>query len=240
MSDMLDDMLSEARDCFQRGKPQAAEPILQQLLLKNARIAEVHQMIGTLAYERGQFKKAIQAFQRALEIDPAFTDASVGLSIILNDLGRYDEGRKIFQEARARLDRSKVSVDSWLNEKIVQKHEELAELYSQARQHEDALNQLRLALRLGLREQDLQLRIADVCILMGRPERAVKDLRRMTREKPRSLELRLKLGLVLYHSNNVAEAVEQWETILSMDPRNAEARRNLSMAQAAGITSLGL
>ncbi len=48
-------------------------------------------MLASIAFDRGQLKRAIQLFKQSLEIDPEFTDSSVGLSIILNDLGRYDE-----------------------------------------------------------------------------------------------------------------------------------------------------
>lgn len=238
---LMEEMLSEARSLFAEGKTKSAEPLLQQLLLKNFKRAELHQMLGTIAYEQGQFKKAIQSFQRALEIDPANTDASIGLSIILNDLGRYEEGRKVFQDAQARLDKKKNAVsDTWLEEKIVAKHEELADLYMQARAFDDAIEQLVKAQKRGLRKAELSMRIADAQMQANRPQKAVQDLRPLILENPRSNALRLKLAQALYQANNVAEAVEQWETVLSREPGNAEATRSLKMAQAAGVTSLGL
>lgn len=238
---LMEEMLAEAKGLFAEGKTKSAEPLLQQLLLKNFRRAELHQMLGTIAYEQGQFKKAIQSFQRALEVDPGNTDASLGLSIILNDLGRYEEGRKVFQEAQARLDKKKNAVsDTWLEEKIVAKHEELADLYMQARAFDDAIDQLAKAQKRGLRKSELAMRIADAQMQANRPLKAVQDLRPLVVENPRSNALRLKLAQALYQANNVAEAVEQWETVLSREPGNAEAARSLKMAQAAGVTSLGL
>ena len=64
-------------------------------------------MLATIYYDKGQFSKAIKTFKRALEIDPTYTDASVGLSIILNDLGRYEEGKEVFQKAQKLLDERK-------------------------------------------------------------------------------------------------------------------------------------
>ena len=240
MNSLADEMMVEARDAFISGDDRTAEQLLQQLLLKNGRNPEIHQMLGTLCYNKGKFNKAIQHFKRALEIDPTYTDASVGLSIILNDLGKYEEGKQIFQEARERLDKAKGSPDPWVDEKLASKHEELADLYSQYRRPNEALEQLLKAQKLSSRKAEITLRIADVHVQMGQKDRALKDLRQLVREFPALVTARLKLGLILYNSNNVAEAVEQWENVLVRDPENPEALRCLKMAQAAGITSLGL
>ncbi|MBX2987974.1 MAG: tetratricopeptide repeat protein [Bdellovibrionaceae bacterium] len=240
MQSMSDEMLVEARSAFLRGDDRTAERLLQQLLLSNGRNPEIHQMLATICYNQGKFSKAIQHFKRALEIDPAYTDASVGLSIILNDLGKYDEGRRIFQEAQERLDKMKGRPDPWVDEKIASKHEELADLYSQYHRYQEALEQLFKAQKLTTRKAEITMRIADAHVHLGQTDRAIKDLRALVREYPHLVPSRLKLGLVLYNSNNIAEAVEQWENVLIRDPENPEALRYLKMAQAAGITSLGL
>lgn len=239
MRPMAEEMLSEARDAFLKGDDRTAETLLQQLVLQNNRNPEIHQMLASLCYNQGKFSKAIQHFRRALEIDPTYTDASVGLSIILNDLGKYEEGKKVFQEAQERLEKNKGAPDPWVDEKIASKHEELADLYSQYRRHQEALEQLFKAQKLSSRKAEISLRIADVFVQLGQTNQAVKDLRSLVREFPQLTQARLKLGLVLYNSNNVAEAVEQWENVLIRDPENPEALRYLKMAQAAGITTLG-
>lgn len=240
MSSMTDEMLDEARQAFMKGDDLTAEPILQQLLLKNGRNPEIHQMLATICYNRGKFTKAIQHFKRALEIDPAYTDASVGLSIILNDLGKYDEGKKVFADAKGRLDKAKNQSDPWIDEKLATKHEELAELYAQYNRFQEALEQLLKAQRLSNRKVEITSRIADVHVQMGNSDRAIKDLKNLIREFPQLPAVRLKLGTIFYNSNNIADAVEQWENVLARDPKNAEAAKLLRMAQAAGITSVGL
>src|SRR4051812_25935432 len=99
----LGELIETAREYFIAGDYKRAEPLLQQGLLQNNRSPELFQMLATIYYDQGKFSKAIKTFKRALEIDPTYTDASVGLSIILNDLGKYDEGRKVFEEAQQAL-----------------------------------------------------------------------------------------------------------------------------------------
>lgn len=240
MKSLKEDMLSEAREYFIDGNYKMAEPILQQMLLQNTRNPEVHQMLATIYYDKGQFSKAIKTFKRALEIDPTYTDASVGLSIILNDLGKYEEGKQVFVEAQTQLEKKTGKNDPFIDEKLSSKHEELADLYFQYKRFNEALEQLLKAQKLSTRKSEITMRIAEVYVQLGQTERAVKDLRALIREYPHFIPARLKLGVIYYNSNNIAEATEQWENILMRDPQHPEALRYLKMAQAAGITSIEL
>ncbi len=234
----LSEMISLAKEHFKAANYKSAEPLLTQILLHTSKNPEVYQMLATIFYQKGQFNKAIKTFKRALEIDPGYTDASVGLSIILNDLGRYEEGKKIFQETQALNDNRSGKADPFLDEKLASKHEELGDLYFQVKRYSEALEQLFKALKLSTRKPELTLRIADCFIKLDQTDRAIKDLRALIREYPQFAPARLKLGLTYYNMNMVAEATEQWEHILVRDPDHPEAKRYLKMAQAAGITSI--
>jgi tetratricopeptide (TPR) repeat protein len=237
---MWDEMLAEAKENFISGNYKVAEPILNQLILQNSRNAEVYQMLATIFYDKGQFNKAIRTFKRALEIDPTYTDASVGLSIILNDLGRYDEGKQIFEDAQKLLDRKSGKMDSYVEEKLASKHEELADIYFQYKFYSEALDQLFRAQKLTTRKAEIAMRIAECYVKMGDPDRAVRELKSLIREYPQFIPARLKLGVIYYNMNNLAEATEQWENILLRDPHHPEALQNLKMANAAGITTISL
>ncbi len=241
MADMIwDEMLSEAKEAFIHGNYKVAEPMLNQLILQNSRNAEVYQMLATIYYDKGQFNKAIRTFKRALEIDPTYTDASVGLSIILNDLGRYDEGRQIFEDAQKLLERKSGKMDSYVEEKIASKHEELADLYFQYKCYKEALDQLFHAQKLTARKAEITMRIAECHVKLDDADRAIRELKTLIREYPHFIPARLKLGVIYYNLNNLAEATEQWENILLRDPQHPEALKYLKMANAAGITTLSL
>jgi len=240
MKSLNDDMLAEAREYFIDGNYKMAEPILQQMLLQNTRNPEVYQMLATIYYDKGQFSKAIKTFKRALEIDPTYTDASVGLSIILNDLGKYDEGKQVFVDAQDQLEKKTGKNDPFIDEKLSSKHEELADLYFQYKRYNEALEQMLRAQKLSTRKSEITMRIAEIYVQLGQTDRAIKDLRALIREYPHFIPARLKLGVIYYNSNNIAEATEQWENILMRDPQHPEALRYLKMAQAAGITSIEL
>ncbi len=227
------DMLSSAREYFRENNYKLAEPLLNQLILKNAKSAEVFQMLGTIYYDQGKFNKAIRAFRRALEIEPTFTDASVGLSIILNDIGRYEEGKKVFEEAKERLAKSSQDDDPYLNERLSIKHDELGELYFHHGRFQEALEQFYKALNLSNRKPELTMKIVECYAKQDQTDKACKELFTLTREYPGFLSARVRLGRILFETGDVSGAIEQWENVVTRDANHNEAARLLRQAQAA-------
>lgn len=240
MKSFSQQLIDEARAAFIEGDYQTAEPILNQPTLLNSKNPEVLQMLATIYYDQGKFNKAISTFKKALEIDPSYTDAAVGLSIILNDIGRYEDARKVFEEAKALLDQKKQTVTPDLNNIFSDKHAELADMYLQYKRYDESAEQYLRAISLTSNKVDLTLRLTECYVQAGQRDKAIRELKSLLAVEPRLAAPRLKLGLILYNSHHIAEAVDQWENILRFEPKNQEALRYLKMAQAAGVTSLGL
>ncbi|MCB0363122.1 MAG: tetratricopeptide repeat protein, partial [Bdellovibrionales bacterium] len=202
-------LLVMAKDYFKENKYSSAEPILNQLILQGTKSADIFQMLGTIYYDQGKFNKAIRAFRRALEIEPSLTDASIGLSIILNDLGRYDEGRKVFEEAQVMLERHKAQADPYVNEKLAIKHDELGELYCRYNRVKEGLDQYYKALSLSSRKPELTMKIADCYIKLEDFKRAILELKNILRDFPSFSTARIRLGQLYYDSGQVPEGVAQ-------------------------------
>lgn len=238
MKSFSQQLIDEARSAFIEGDYATAEPLLNQPSLINSKNPEVLQMLATIYYDQGKFNKAISTFKKALEIDPGYTDAAVGLSIILNDIGRYDDAKKIFEEAKEQLDLKKQAATPDINEKFAAKHAELADLYLQYKRFDEAADQYLRAAALSTKKADFTIRLAECYVQAGQKDKAIKELKALLNVDPRLAAPRLKLGLILYNSHHIAEAVDQWENILRYDAKNQEALRYLKMAQAAGVTTL--
>lgn len=231
-----DEMLSAARELFAENKYRQAEPILQQLILANSKSPEVFQMLGTIYYDQGKFNKAIRAFKRALEIEPTYTDASVGLSIILNDLGRYDEGKEVFEKAQQVLAEKGTVGDPYIEQKLATKHDELGELYFRYKRYDEALEQYFRALKLSQRRPELVMKIVECFMMKGMYDKAVRELKSLLKDYPGFTAGRLKLGMIYYNANNVVDAIEQWEAILRREPDHGEALKFLKLAQAVTLS----
>ncbi len=232
------ELLETARDHFREGNYRITESLLNQVLMADGRNPEVFQMLATIYYDQGKFNKAIKTFRRALEIDPGYTDASVGLSIILNDLGKYEEGRQVFVEAQKVLERKNAEGDPYIQEKFATKHDELGELYFQNKRYHEALSQYETAIALSTRKAELKMKIVECFIRLEEEPKALRELKMLVQEFPQFVPARLKLGLLYYNSSKVAEAVEQWETALLRDPDHPIALKYLQMAQETNSTLL--
>jgi tetratricopeptide (TPR) repeat protein len=218
------ELIEEAQELFDKGKYSAAESILNQLILKNTKSPQIFQMLGTIYYDQGKFNKAIRAFRRALELDPGYTDASVGLSIILNDLGRYEEGKEVFETAQALLDRKKQKSDPYVNEKFAVKHDELGELYFQHKRYNDALEQFYKALSLSTRRAEITMKIVECYLKLQSPQKAIKELDKIIKSYPKFESARIKLGKIYAEKNQWQLARKLWDEVLVLNPDNKQAR----------------
>jgi tetratricopeptide (TPR) repeat protein len=232
------DLLSAAREKFRNGEMPMAERLLQQLILLNNKLPEVFHMLGTIYYDQGKFTRAIQTFKRALEIDPGFTDASVGLSIIYNDLGKYQEGKAVFEEAQKQLNQTKNRPDPYLEERLASKHLELGDMYFQAQRFDEALEQYYKAVNLTTRKADVHMKVVEVYLRKSQGSKAIKELKKIIEMYPGYVPAKVKLGVVFYNSNRVVEAIQEWEGVLMRDPKHSDALNYIKLAQEVGVTSL--
>jgi tetratricopeptide (TPR) repeat protein len=232
----VQELLETAREHFREGNYRVAESLLEQLLMSDTRNPEVFHMLATIAYDQGKFNKAIKTFRRALEIDPSYTDASVGLSIILNDLGKYEEGKKVFADAQERLTKRKSDTDPYIQERLSIKHDELGEMYFQYKRFDEALEQYSRALSLSSRKAELKMKIIECWIQKSDPNRAARELKVLVQEFPQFVPARLKLGLLYYNARRTLDAIQQWEGVLHRDPQHPVALKYIRMAQEAGNT----
>lgn len=162
--DDLKMLLDTAKDHFNKGHYKLAEPLLMQLQSEPRPKPDVAYMLASIAFDKGQLKKAIQLFKQSLEIDPEFTDSSVGLSIILNDLGRYDEAKKVFDDAYSIMkQKQRLGKEDFLLQKLAQKHLELGDLYSTNNYLQEAIVEYQKALRHQPHNAEAQTKM-DKCL----------------------------------------------------------------------------
>jgi tetratricopeptide (TPR) repeat protein len=227
-----DELFHAAKEYFNDGHYKIVEPMIQQLLIVDDRNPEVHYMAGTLYFEKGQLKKALASFRKSLEIDPSFTDSSIGLSIILNDLGRYSEGKGVFEEAYALMkQKDATGSQPYVNEKLAQKHEELGDLYFLYKRYEEALENFNRAADFSKNHLNYKLKAIDSLINMKLMTRALKESQILETRYTMNIDLLQKMAQIHYQLGDSMRAEEYWEKVLSQDPSNLEAKNHLNYTQ---------
>lgn len=236
MAEQNDDVLAQARDLFNDNKYPSAEALLNQLILRNFKTAEIFHMLGVIYYDQGKFNKAIKAFQRALEIDPAHTDSSVGLSIILNDIGRYEDGKKVFVAAQSIVSGLAQESSASTNEKLSLKHDELGQMYMRLHRYTEALEQFKKSLQLSTRKAEITMNVVASLRGMGNEVSALRELKELVKEYPNFLPARILQGKIYLETGQLPEAQLAWEGVLSREPQHAEAQHLLRQVKNLDVT----
>lgn len=90
------EIINMAKEYLNSHQVQIAKTLLEDKIVKNP-CAESYYLLGTIEQKNKNYKKAIEFFKRSLKKDSLFKEAGVALTVLLNDLGRYEEAQKIFQ-----------------------------------------------------------------------------------------------------------------------------------------------
>lgn len=214
-----------------------------QLCLSRAESGEAEkksalQLLGTCRYLQGQLLKAIDCFKQLLSIDPKHTDAAISLSIIYNDIGKYDEAKKIYQIANQSLQLKREGTDALLDRKFALKHIELGDLYFKYHRYDDALDDYSRAARLDPMQLEIRIKLAKVYAKKGFTTRAIQELQQLCHEHQDYVAARVHLGLMYFSIGNVIDAQLEWEKARNQDPSNPEIQTYLEMAKHATETSV--
>lgn len=195
-------------------------------------------LLGTSHYLQGRLGKAIECFKKILSIDPKHTDAAISLSVIYNDIGRYDEAKKIYQIANQSLQLKRQGSDDLLDRKFALKHIEMGDLYFKYHRYDDALDDYSKAARLDPTHLEIRIKLAKVYAKKGFTTRAIQELQQLCHEHQDFISARVHLGLMYFSQGNVIDAQLEWERAKAQDPDNAELQTYLDMAKQATETSV--
>ena len=83
------------KEAFDHQNFTEAEQYLSQLVESGFEFADVYDMLGIIYHRQGKYEKAVHTFEKALEINPNYTDASMNLAVIYNDMSMLDKARAV-------------------------------------------------------------------------------------------------------------------------------------------------
>ncbi|MGE3609623.1 MAG: tetratricopeptide repeat protein [Bacteriovoracaceae bacterium] len=238
----LNDLLKKAKDAFQKNDLKTASLFLNEIIEQNPNATEAYFYLANVFHLRGELGKAIKAFQRVLELDPHHTDAAISLSVIFNDIGRYEEAKAIFEKANNQVKNTQNQglTDPHLNRKFSLKHYELAEMYASYGRADEALFEYNKATTLDPDNLEIRIKIAKTYTKKGFTSKAFEELKRLKNEHPGYMPARIALGLLYYGNGNIIEAQAEWQNVLSREPNHAEATMYINLSRSATETTVNL
>lgn len=232
-------LLSDAKILFGKNSYKKAFMVFEEITNVNPKNSEALFYIGNIFHIQGQLGKAVKAFNRVLELDCNHTDAAISLSVILNDIGRYEDAKKIFDKANEKVKKESAGVqDPHINKKFSSKHFELAEMYFSYNRYEEALVEYNKAFGLNPENLEIRIKLAKVYSKKGYISKAFDELKKLKSEHPGYTPARVALGLLHYGKGNALEAQSEWQNALMRDPSNEEILMYLNLSQNATETNL--
>lgn len=217
-------LLSLGQEHYDKGEFDRAEKVLLKVVREHPTYADVQNMLGVIYHGQTRFSQAKDCFERALQLNPEYTEAALNLAVTLNELGLYHEAKQIYGQAIVRTRTQPRALDSFAVGKLANMHADIATAYERLGLFSDAAREYRQGLQLCPGFADLRTRLAHLYRESGQQEEAAEQYQQAVTRSPNYLPARLHLGVTLFALGRKAEARAQWEAVLELDSTNRNAQ----------------
>jgi tetratricopeptide (TPR) repeat protein len=230
MDEHLKEQLLLGREHFNKREYDKARELLREVVTRADHFADIHHMLGVIAHSDGEFIEAQVHFERAVEINPNYTEAQLNLIVIYNELGMYDAARRLYATIRSREQDGR-SIDPFAMGRIANMHADTSQAYLDAGMVPEAIRELEKAVVLGPRFADLRTRLGVLYRDSGDKRRARQQFEAAIEANPRYGQARIMLGVLLLSAGDIDPAVAEFEEVIANDPENRSARTYLRIAR---------
>ena len=233
MEEHTKQLLMLGREHYQKRDFDKAEPMLRQVIEQDDRLADVHDMLGVICHSRGNFSQAEHHFERALAINPNYTEAALNLAVTYNDRGKYEAAREVYARIKGHPGGSVQGLDPFARGKIANMHAEVAQAYADAGLPRDAIGEYEKAIALCPQFADLRTRLGMLLRELNELSRAREQYEAAVTARPNYVPARMQLGITLLSQGETTAARDEWSKVLEIEPDNARAKMYLRMMSSA-------
>ncbi|HEX3777894.1 MAG TPA: tetratricopeptide repeat protein [Polyangiaceae bacterium] len=230
MDDHLKQLLLLGREHYQKREFDKAEYLLKQVVQQTDRFADVFDMLGVIAHAQGDFTQAEQYFEKAVSLNPNYTEAQLNLMVTYNDLGKYDSAREIYAKIRGRA--AGTQADPFAMGRIANMHAEISQAYQDVGMPAEAVHELERGVALCPTFADLRTRLATLYRDLGQKERAREQLELAKQSNPNYVQARVLLGVAMLSAGEYEPAIGEFEAVLARDSAHKSAQMYLKIAQS--------
>lgn len=224
----------QGRTYFEQGKLNDSLRCFLELIKDNPyRFADVHNKVGVIYHNKGIPENAIASFEKALKVNPSYTEAAINLSIVYNELGKYEEASKIFHMAVKTVSKARKIKDPYIEGKLANEHAHLGSQYYDLGRYKEAIIEYKKALKLRPWFADIITQLGIAYRDNGEFEKAIETFQKAIEINQRHLPAVINLGITYYMMGFVDLALREWKNALAIDPDNRDARVYISLVSSA-------
>lgn len=181
------------------------------------------ELLGAARHALGKRAAAIEAFGRALEIEPALSGAACALALVLAEDGRWEEAEAALRKALGAAPSAP------------QVHFNLAVLLERRSAADEALLHYGRAIEVAGYHEGALLNRGALKMRLGRAEEALEDFDVIVRHNPASADAHVNRNRALLILHRDEEALEAARAALRIAP----AAHNARLGEALALASLG-
>jgi tetratricopeptide (TPR) repeat protein len=218
---------------FEKKEYHKAENYLRQALEKGVKYADVYNMLGVIDHIEGKFDIAIDMFKKALKINSGYTEAIINLAVLYNDLGHYEDAKKLYTKLSQSHKGKKHKIEPVLKGKLSNLHANIGDIYRSLGLYDHAIEEYVKALSLNPTYVDIRTKLGISYRENDELQKSLSELKKVTKGDSSYITARIQLGVTYYSMGKLTEAKKQWNTALKKDPKNEYAQMYLRLAESA-------
>ncbi len=216
-------------EAYDRGDYSVALGLLEELDSINPRMADVLNRLGIISNMDDDLKSAVEYLQRAVALNPSYTEAALNLTITYNELGEMDKAYEIFNRLSNAGNIKEGELDPYAAGKIANEHYRVGKIYLQFNRLDEAIEEFRKALKLRSGLADVQTKLGTALRENGDADGAITVLEEAVKTNPKYGAAWVQLGLAYYSLGNHPQANETWQRALKELPDLKEASTLLKL-----------
>ncbi len=218
-----------ARQAFDRREYAAALDLFLSIAERYPNFADIRHYAGLCLSFLEDAEGALEQFDYALAVNPAYVEAHINRALTLNELGRFEEARHAFELAGHFEQAISGEFPAAITAKLANSHAAIGDLYFDAGAAQNAADQFRRGLELRPRFHDIRNKLAQALLQLGETELAASELRTVLESNPRFMAARMNLGLAYYRLGHLDRARREWDAAAEQEPESPQVRAYLAM-----------
>lgn len=228
----LQKLIIEGKQRFDNRQYKEAESFLKRVIEKSTKFADVHNMLGVIAHIDGRFASAIDHFERALSINPNYTEATLNLAVLYNDLGQYAEAKKLYAKLKQKADTGRGGIEPVIRGKLSNLHADIGNIYRSIGLFKFAIDEYRKALDLNPNYLDIRTKLGNALRENSEHKAALAEFKKVLTANSNYFPALIGQGVTFYTMNQVEDAKTSWKKVLKLEPGNEYAEMYLKLCES--------
>lgn len=176
---------------------------------------------GVYFYRQREMAKALQSYQKVIELDPAQAEAYNNMGILYQDLGDFNRAQEVYQKALE------------INPRYEKAHNNLGTLFYLANRYEESMAAFQKALAINPRNIESYCNLGALYKKIGQGEKAVEYYQKALAIHPLHGETHYNIGLLYEQAEQIELAIDHYQKFIQLSYRThpdlvAKVKRNLN------------